>query len=305
MSPAKSLGPTLEDHVPNNKLNLIAIGPAGAGKSVGLLHIAQFVKKPVLYISLDGRITSTFRYLEKRAPQLRKRIVPKRFSMSQYEKMSDYLESVDEREIGALFVDPLWSAGAMLIEYSISMRADSSSEDGGTGKKRRGSHRGVIDMPQMDDYKVETRGLNLLLDQGARIPGHFLMAAHYIVTQDTKVEVVDGKQVTTKEEKTQVLVAGQQIAAAIPALFDEVWFIQQQSDGADTSKDPKRMVYMKPSSAKPFLKTSHMDTLPMSLNWTGKLLFDTQVVAGGATVGQTLGLIPVSDEEWNDNNKQP
>lgn len=245
----------MSDFQPLAKQMACIIGPPGTGKSIIGASYARL--GPLWMANLDGRIASVYNYIKAKAPELLPLIEFEVYKSNQFDKLADRLEGfLTKNPFTTLMVDPLLFLGDMLIEYGLENRGE------GAGKKK-----GRLQMAGPEEFGVEARGLHKVLDFGLMVKSHFILTAHLL--ESVYYEIGKPEPTIRKD----VLVAGKKIAAAIPAVFDEVWYVENKPS-SDVKKPPKRIVYLKPNGDYPLAKTARDKYLPDTVDITDKLFFD-------------------------------
>ncbi len=245
----------LSEYSPIAKQMICMIGPPGTGKS---LIAASYARLGPLWMgNIDGRIMSVYQFIKAKAPELLPLIDFEVYKSNQFDKLADKLEGfLTKNPYTTLCVDPLLFLGNMLIEYGLDQRSQGS-----------GKNKGRLEMPGPEEFGVESRGLHKVLDFGLMVKSHFILTAHLL---ESTYYTIGQPEPTVRKD---VLVAGKKIAAAIPAVFDEVWYVENKPS-SDVKAPPKRMVYLKPNGDYPLAKTARDKYLPASVDITDKLFFD-------------------------------
>lgn len=153
-------------------------------------------------------------------------------------------------------VDSLTTLADMLIRYSLSVRGGERRAENANAKERK---RGVIEMPEFEEFNVESLAINQLIDIGRNLPAHFILTAHVIRTTS--------KDNAGRERESRVLMtAGKKIAAAIPAKFKEQWLIEPDT-GINAGDIVSYLVRTKPTSID---TASTLLPLPSKIDFTDK-----------------------------------
>jgi len=157
-------------------------------------------------------------------------------------------------------VDSLTTLADMLIRYSLSVRGAERKEE--KGDKARERKRGVIEMPEFEEFNVESLAINQLIDIGRNLPCHFILTAHVIRTSS--------KDNSGRERESRTLMtAGKKIAAAIPAKFKEQWLVEPDT-GLSVDSDVSYTVRTKPTSID---TASTLLPLPKVIDFTDKAFY--------------------------------
>lgn len=124
---------------------------------------------------------------------------------------------------GTVVLDSLTNLSTTLIRYSMSVRgADRKKDNKGEAVERK---RGVIDLPEIEEYSVETNALQNIIDIGMILKANFILTAHIL-------EIDLGKNLQGKSLGTTriLLTAGKKIAAQIPSRFEEMYLFEADQD---------------------------------------------------------------------------
>lgn len=222
-------------------------GDSGAGKTQGLAGWPG----PVYIADCDGRI----RTIKKAAPK-RDDIWYDTFSAFQYLDFAKTMDSIEAKpwQNALVVVDSLGTMCDMALEYSMETRG---------GRK---SKVGILDMYEIADFGVESRGVMSVIHLLRSLPCHVVLTAHYYEYRskkglgDAEIEIVNRSVVT----------GAQKVAAKVPGFFDEVWYFETQASAA-LGDPPQYWVNTITRGNNPARTTL---PLPARFNWTNKNLFE-------------------------------
>lgn len=242
---------------PTERRLTLMTGEPGTGKSWQAASYAKVGK--TLILDLDQRANSLIK-LVKENPDLAKNIDVDQFAPDQFVELNDRLVKLQQRcEFDVVIVDGLTASSRLLMNYMMAIRGTSRGTDKTPYKKK-----GILDLPEIEDFGGEARGLNIIIDVLRSIPvKHAILTAHLIVVET--YNIVTNKKTTSRA----LLTGGKKVAAELPAYFDEVYHFRVEPN-ANQSKPPDFMVYTT-HTGDDFAKTA----LPLSssINVTNKLLF--------------------------------
>jgi hypothetical protein len=250
--------PLLSEVKPATRIKALHVGRSGGGKTVAAASLAHFCpeEKSVYLFDNDGRI----RPILKMHPELGERIEWNSYGASDFEKLYKKVGNIIDKpdKYWAVIMDGLTMLGDMTIDYSIDLRPPEA------GNK---TSKGVLEMPELQDYKAEMRGMSAILDELRSFPGHFIMTAH-IMHVEYKRQVRKGNK---SEEETKVdkllVTAGRKIAAKIPIFFDEIYLFKPEvSHNLGTA--PNFKAYTVPNQD--FEECRSALSLPTEIDWTMK-----------------------------------
>lgn len=174
-------------------------------------------------------------------------------TFNEFEKLADYGGDFPYKTV---CVDSLTTLADMLIRYSLSLRGTERKADDPKAKERK---RGIIAMPEFEEFNVESLAINQLIDIGRNLPCHFILTAHVIRTTS--------KDNSGRERESRVLMtAGKKIAAAIPAKFKEQWLVEPDT-GINVGDDVSYLVRTKPTNID---TASTLLPLPRTIDFTNK-----------------------------------
>lgn len=238
------------------KINALIKGEPGGGKT----FIEGSFPKPIYIFDLDHKVD----VLKKMEMVLGKDVFSTegidydtygamdypafRLKILEFEKDSDsgYLQ------YKTVCVDSLTTLADMLIRYSLSMRGPERKAEDKNAKERK---RGVIEMPEFEEFNVESLAINQLIDIGRNLKAHFLLTAHVLRTSDSK-----GRETRT------LMTAGKKIATAIPAKFKEQWLVEVDT-GLSSDDTPTYLVRTRPTASD---SASSLLPLPNVIDFTNK-----------------------------------
>lgn len=242
----------LSDIDPGQKLTLLAVGKPGRGKTRG---IAQF-PKPMLVQSWDRKVSSMLDAIPKEEQRL---VDVDMYSGPDYGKFATRMERLqDNCPYRTVFVDSLTLLALGIVEYSISLRKGISAAD---KNRKEFKSKGIVQIPEFEDYNTETNALNDIVALGQVIKAHFVLSAHILE--------FTGKNEADKEVRmTAVMTAGKKVAAMVPALFDEVWCFETAP--ADLQGSLKYQIRMRGDGD--FTCRTNFVSTPTLIDWTNQRL---------------------------------
>ena len=249
----------LSEVKPATRIKGLHVGRSGGGKTVAAASIARLCPpgERVYIFDNDGRM----RPIVKMFPDLPKGLIQAdSYGPHDFEKLYDktcwLLDHPDQ--FWAIILDGLSMLADMTIDYSIVLNK------GGQGRSDK-MKKGVLDMPEMQDYKAEMRGISTILDNLRSFPRHFIMTAH-IMQVEYKVM---NKTTKTEENKIERLLvtAGRKIAPKIPIYFDEVYLFKPEVSGMMGGL-PEYQAFTVPNEE--FVECRSALSLPAVINWTMK-----------------------------------
>lgn len=244
--------PNLSNRKMAEKLTVVIKGEPGSGKTIA----ASSFPKPIYYFDLDGRMDPLINYYRK-TPDVLASIDYDTYTNRQfndfYTKMNDLERSC---KYGTVVIDSLTSLADAIIMYGIKLRGVDTA---------RKTQKGVIALPEIEDYGVENRALTEIVDFLRGLPCHVILNAHVISTFTKDIKNPGSVQVTRS-----LLTAGQKVAAKLPGYFNEVWHAYVDAD-LDVSKPPRFLIRTQ-NTGVDFAKTAL--PLPAKIDFTNKSLFD-------------------------------
>lgn len=250
----------LTDMKPTERRLSLFTGEPGTGKSWQAASYAKVGSTKI--IDLDQRANSLVR-LAKDYPDIAKNIDIDSLGPGDFLGLKEILDGLQMRcPFDVVIVDGLTATSRVIMNYMMSIRGGGKRSDapGATGYKKKG----VLDLPEIEDFGGEARGLNIVVDTLRSLPvKHAILTAHLIITES--VDLVSKKKTTSRS----LLTGGKKVAAELPAYFDEVYHFRVEPN-ANQSMPPDFMVYTT-HTGDDFAKTAL--PLPRSINVTGKLLF--------------------------------
>lgn len=246
----------LADFNPNVKETILAKGDPGTGKTIGMSHWP----KPMKIISCDGRIKPVYEWWRERDSSQLKEIDFDVYTAQDFTRLAKVVEGLQMKcPFKSVLLDPLGMVGNMAIEYSIGLRPASSNS-------AKSLNIGpLIKLRSIEDYGAEERALQQIVDIGRIIPAHFILIAHVLRLEFYEL----GSEKPRIQHR--LLTAGKNIAASLPAFFDEVWrFSVRNSADIDRGK-PEFLVHTR-GTGEDYAKTA-MSYLPNQIVWTDKDLY--------------------------------
>jgi hypothetical protein len=233
-------------------MKILMKGKPGVGKTTGYASFPG----PIYVADFDGKM----KVVKKHYPE-RDDITYDHFSAENYPAFESKWESFqDYHPYKTIVIDSLTNLANTLIRYSLNVRGADRKEDG--NKKER--KRGVIPLPEIEEYGVETGALNNIIDIGIASKSHFILTAHVL-------EIQLGKNLAGKDLGVNrvLLTAGKKIAAAIPSRFEEMWHFE--TDTGLTGDDECEYLIRTQSTGTDFAGT--MLPLPAKFKFTGGNLY--------------------------------
>ena len=238
-------------------------GESGTGKTTA----ACTFPPPIKVWSLDDRMKSVAMYL-KTHEHPRERIEIETFGLDDFQLfMSDYGNAAENYHPSTIFqptgekfqtfvLDGLTSLGSMILAYCMSVR----------GQKEKERKKGIIRLPEIDDFMGEANALEKILGHAREInkAAHFIMTAHVVVSKSFDI--------TTKQynESRSLLTGGSKIASKVPIYFDEIWHFE--ADTEYTEDGPRSAFKCRTQHAgRDFARTSL--PIPAVMDWTDGLLW--------------------------------
>lgn len=259
---------SLADVQQASRIKALHVGRSGGGKTVGAASLLKMAPpgEKAYFFDNDGRI----RPILKLFPELKPVIDFDTYTSDDFNKLYDkvgwLLDHPDKYWMTVM--DGLTMLSDMTIEYAINLNSPK-------GTKRK-TDVGVLKMPEIQEYKAETRAMSYILDELRTFPRHFIMTAH-IMEVNYKKQVKDKDAAKSEEDAIERLLvtAGRKIAPKIPIYFDEVYLFKPWVGGTMTTA-PKYHVYTAPNEY--FEECRSALSLPMQIDWTmqagGKGLYE-------------------------------
>lgn len=248
----------LTDMKPTERRLSLFTGEPGTGKS---WQAASYAKVgSTLILDLDQRANSLMK-LAKENPDIAKNIDIEQFGPDQFTELADKLKEIQQRcTWDVVVVDGLTASSRLLMNYMMQIRGVSRGGDNKTPYKKKG----ILDLPEIEDFGGEARGLNIIIDTLRSLPvKHAILTAHLVVTES--VNLVTNKKTASRS----LLTGGKKVAAELPAYFDEVYHFRVEPN-ANQSMPPDFNVYTF-HTGEDFAKTAL--PLPRVINVTNKLLY--------------------------------
>lgn len=217
---------------------------------------------PILICDFDGKA----KVIRKDYPE-RTDITVEKYSAENYPSFERRWEGLQEGcRYETVVIDSLTNLSNTLIRYSMNVRGVDRNKDARTGEAKE-RKRGVIDLPEIEEYGVETSALQNIIDIGMVIPCHFILTAHVL-------EISLGKNLQGKDMGTtrNLLTAGKKIAAQIPSRFEEMYLFE-----SDTGFDDDEISYWIRTKSTGLDAAGTLLPLPDKIVLTDKGLF-TQIV---------------------------
>jgi hypothetical protein len=247
--------PSLSETKPATRIKALHVGRSGGGKTVGAASLAQIAPEgeKIFILDLDGRI----RPLVKMYPQIVNKIDFESYGPDDFSKMWDKVGWLcdNPHKYWGVILDGLTMLADMTMQYSIGLTDNKSSK----------MKKGVLDMPEIQDYKAEVRGVTAILNELRDYPRHFIMTAH-LVTTEYQTMGKKGGEPERRVERT-IVTQGKKIAPKIPIYFDEVYLFLPQVSGV-MGVLPEYQVFTCPNEYFEECRTAL--SLPTIINWTMK-----------------------------------
>lgn len=174
---------------------------------------------PILICDFDGKA----KVIRKDYPE-RTDITVEKYSAENYPSFERRWEGLQEGcRYETVVIDSLTNLSNTLIRYSMNVRGVDRNKDARTGEAKE-RKRGVIDLPEIEEYGVETSALQNIIDIGMVINANFILIAHIL-------EIDLGKNIQGKSLGTtrNLLTAGKKIAAQIPSRFEEMYMFESDT----------------------------------------------------------------------------
>ena len=248
--------PSLSVVKPADRFKAMHVGRSGGGKTVGAASLARLAPpgEKIYIFDNDGRI----RPILKLFPDLVDKIDFDSYGPDAFAKLWDkcgWLNDNPDRYWGVV-MDGLTMLADMTIDYSIGLTTNKSDK----------MKKGVIEMPEIQDYKAELRGVSAVLDELRSFPRHFILTAHLVSIQ---YKVMN--KTTKKEEdrvERMVVTQGRKIAPKVPIFFDEIYLFAPEVAGL-LGSPPIYNVY---TCANEFYEECRTALpLPTTIDWTMKV----------------------------------
>lgn len=207
---------SLADVKPASRIKALHVGRSGSGKTIGAASLARLAPEgeKIYIFDNDGRI----RPILKMFPDLLPKIDFDTYTSDDFEKLYDktgWLLDHPDKYWGVV-MDGLTMLSNMTIDYAIGINTPNNA--------KRKTDVGVLRMPEIQEYKAETRGMSTILDELRTYPRHFVMSAH-LMTIEYRIMNKATKQEESRVERLLVT-AGRKIAPTIPLYFDEVYLFK-------------------------------------------------------------------------------
>lgn len=208
--------PSLSEVKPAERIKAMHVGRSGGGKTVGAASLAEIVPEgeKIFIFDNDGRI----RPIVKMFPHLAEKIDFESFGANDFNKLWDkvgWLLDHPDRYWGAI-MDGLTMLADMTISYAIGLAPNKSEK----------MKVGVLEMPEIQDYKAEQRGVSAVLDDLRTFPRHFILTAHLITINYKITKKVGNKSIQEDIIERMVVTQGRKVAPKVPIFFDEIYLFQ-------------------------------------------------------------------------------
>jgi hypothetical protein len=231
------------------------VGRSGGGKTVGAASLARLAPpgEKVYIFDTDGRI----RPILKLFPDLANKIDFDSYGIGDFTKLWDkigWLLDYPDKYWGAI-LDGLTMLADMTIGYSINLTQNKSDK----------MKVGVLEMPEIQDYKAEQRGVSAVLDQLRSFPRHFILTAHLVTISYQVMKKVGGKAVQEDRVERMVVTQGRKVAPKVPIFFDEIYLFMPEVAGM-LGNPPKFIVH---TCANEYYEECRSAlSLPTMIDWT-------------------------------------
>jgi hypothetical protein len=226
----------------------------GKGKSIA----AASFPKPMLIIDMDGRIRSVLRFYQRFFPAELEGIEYE--TITQFVRMSErWKKLLESCPYKTLIHDGLTMTGDVILDYTLSRR----------GLDRDGGEKlGIIDVPDLPDYKAESKVLKDILIAIERLPKvHFILTAHIMKVEVQKFQ----KGGTVTEIHESLLTGGRKVGALLGGRFDEIYRFETAASANVAKASVPAYVCRTQMIGESPVKTTL--PLPPTIDWTGKLFF--------------------------------
>ena len=265
--------PSLAQYDLGQRLVVLNKGESGSGKTIGALSFAT-AEKQMYTIDIDQRMETGVAYLAKHRPELLKYNHFDTFRRWQdiIDKLDSWMGGTRRCPYGGIHLDSITTLAKMIFTEQVDDREERAEATKNKGEGRvKSTKLGDIPVSQIEDYKAENAGISMILSMlRSKSFEHcdIFVNAHVMVHFQKKLNE-EGEGKPTR----RIVTAVQAIAAEIPIYFNEIWHYYQ-----DIGMDGKGRytVMFKPtvevhSEFNDFSRCAY-DTLPDSMDWTGKLL---------------------------------
>lgn len=184
-----------------NGLMIQMIGKPGSGKSIA----AASFPEPVYIFDLESRIDPVIMFFGKRD------ITYDTYYIGDFEKFCRKLESFQLNcPYKTIIIDGLTPLADMLLQYGITLRGKSGGDKKFT--------KGTIELNDISDYNVETRGLIQIINILRELKSiNRILITHLL--ESSAYDLITKKDVVTQT----VMTGGKKVAAKVPNYFNEVW----------------------------------------------------------------------------------
>lgn len=249
--------PSLEVVQPADRIKAMHVGRSGGGKTVGAASLARLCPdgEKVFIFDNDGRL----RPILKLFPDLAAKIDFESYGPMDFNKLWDKIGWLLDHpdKYWAAILDGLTMLADMTMSYSISLQQNKSDK----------MKVGVLELPEIQDYKAEMRGVSAVLDQLRSFPRHFILTAHLITIQYQVMKKVGGKAVQEDRIDRLVVTQGRKVAPKVPIFFDEIYLFMPSMPGL-VGTPPQYEVY---TCANEFYEECRTALpLPTMIDWTMK-----------------------------------
>jgi len=252
--------PSLSVVKPAERFKAMHVGRSGGGKTVGAASLARLAPpgEKIYIFDNDGRIRPILKFF----PDLVDKIDFDSYGPSAFEKLWDkcgWLNDNPDRYWGVV-MDGLTMLADMTIDYSIGL---SIAKESKSDKMKKG----VLNMPEIQDYKAEQRGVSAVLDELRSFPRHFILTAHLVTVQYKVMVKVGGKSVQEDRVERSVVTQGRKVAPKVPIFFDEIYLFMPEVAGL-IGNPPEFKVY---TCANEFYEECRTAlSIPTTIDWTMK-----------------------------------
>jgi len=249
--------PSLAVVKPAERFKAMHVGRSGGGKTVGAASLARLAPQgqKIYIFDNDGRIRPILKFF----PDLVEKIDFDSYGPGDFGKLWDkcgWLADNPDRYWGVV-MDGLTMLADMTIDYSIGLTQNKSDK----------MKVGVLEMPEIQDYKAEQRGVSAVLDELRSFPRHFILTAHLVTTQYKVMVKVGGKSVQEDRVERSVVTQGRKVAPKVPIFFDEIYLFMPEVAGL-LGMPPRYKVYTCANEYYEECRTAL--TIPTTFDWTMK-----------------------------------
>lgn len=195
--------PFTKDIKLGKRIKLLTISRPKKGKTV----LAGSFPGPIYYFDWDGRMDPV-----KLMHPDRNDIEFDTYSAADFGRFKrKMIEFTRDCPYNTVVIDSLTFMCKGLMKYLIDLRGSSPAVD-----------KGVIQMPEIAEYKGETQGLSQILDIAKALPCHFILNTHLIQYDQTNIKT--NETITHKS----IITEGKKVAEIVLAYFNEIWYLKTE-----------------------------------------------------------------------------